>query len=212
MIQRAVVQFGAVPDLSALAKQLGMSLADVQNSLGSGVSQLAKENTDAGLSTEARLGVANTDAISRIKSELNKRGILNSGEAGYQLDRQNTGYRQAESDATNKLLDYLNQYQQGYLTAQQQREGTLSQAYSSAADRQFQNNQGSKGVTAGLDHIDANGRPVYKGPDGKFYNGDGSAYAPPGPQAPNNNGQYNGPDYSPPAAPARGTDITARLA
>jgi len=184
MIQRAVVQFGAVPDLSALAKQLGMSLADVQNSLGSGVSQLAKENTDAGLSTEARLGVANTDAISKIKSELNKRGILNSGETGFQLDRQNTGYRQAESDATNKLLDYLNQYQQGYLTAQQQREGTLSQAYSSAADRQFQNNQGSAGSTANLDHVDGAGKPVYKGPDGRLYNADGSDHTQSGTPAP----------------------------
>jgi hypothetical protein len=200
MIQRAVTQFGSVPDLTSLAKQLGMSLADVQNALGPQIAQLAKENTDAGLSTEARLGQANTDAISSIRSELNKRGLLNSGETGYQLDRQNTSYRQAESDATNKLLDYLNQYQQGYLTAQQQREGTLSSAFSDAANRQFQNNKGSAGVSAGLDHIDASGKPVYKGPDGKLYNADGSDYTPPTPPPP-----------APAGLPALG-DFRAKLA
>lgn len=179
LIQRAITQFGKVPDLASLAKQLGLSLADVQKTLGSGIGQLAQENTDAGLSTEARLGQANTDAIRQIKNSLNARGLLNSGETGFQLDRQNTGYRQAESDATNKLLDYLAQYQQGYLAAQQTRSGQLAGAYSSAADRQFANNQGSAGFTAPLDHVDANGNPVYRGPDGTLYGADGNPYTEP---------------------------------
>lgn len=181
-IQRAITQFGSVPDLASLAKQLGLSLADVQNTLGPGIQQLAKENTDAGLSTKARLGQANTDAIRQIKNELNKRGLLNSGETGYQLDRQNTGYRQAESDATNKLLDYLDQYQQGYLAANQTRQGQLATATSAAADRQFANNAGTSGVTATYSYTDGAGNHVYTGPDGSLYNADGTPYtAPPQP-------------------------------
>lgn len=171
-------------DFGALAKQLGMSLADVQNALGPDAQKLAQENTGAGLSTQARLNLANNDAISRIKAELNKRGLLNSGETGFELDRQNLGYRQAQSDATQKLLGFLQQYQQGYLSAQQQREGVLSGAYSDAANRQFTNNQGSAGTTATLDHVDPAGRAVYKGPDGSLYNADGSPYSPPQAPAP----------------------------
>ena len=181
-IQNAVTTFGAVPDMAKLAASLGMTQADLQNLLGPDVQKLAQENTDAGLSTEARLKQANADAIANIKASLNKRGILNSGEAGYQLDRQNTGYRQAESDATQKLLDYLGQYQQGYASAQAQRAQGLASAYSSAADRQYNTNQGSAGVTATFDHVDPSGAAVYKGPDGSLYNSDGSPYA--APQAP----------------------------
>jgi hypothetical protein len=181
-IQNAYVQFGGnVGDLSQIAKQLGMTEADVQNALGPDAQRLAQENTSAGLSTQARLSQANQDAIQKIKAELNKRGLLNSGETGFELDRQNLGFRQAQSDATQKLLGYLQQYQQGYLSAQQGREGTLAQAYGDAANRQFGANQGSAGATATLDHVDPFGHAVYKGPDGSLYNADGSPYSAPTP-------------------------------
>jgi hypothetical protein len=183
-IQAAYVSFGGNVDAAQLAKQLGMSEADVQNALGPDAQRLAQENTSAGLSTQARLQQANQDAIMKIRQELNKRGLLNSGETGFELDRQNLGYRQAQSDATNKLLGYLQQYQQGYLSAQQQREGTLAQAYSDAANRQFGQHQSSAGSTATLDHIDPFGNPVYKGPDGTLYGADGSPYSAPQPGHP----------------------------
>jgi hypothetical protein len=185
-IQAALVQFGKVPDIATLAKQLGMSAVDVQNALGGDIQKLAQENTDAGLSTESRLSQANVDALRQIKNSLNARGLLNSGETAYQLDRQNTGYRQAESDANQKLLSYLQQYQQGFLTAQQQREGTLSTAYSDAANRQLANNPGSSGTTANYAFTDGSGSHIYVGPDGSLYNADGTAYTAPraAPQAP----------------------------
>lgn len=178
-LARGVVAFGKAPDFSALAKSLGMSEADIQNALGPDVAKLAQENTDAGTSTEARLGQANTDAIRQIRASLNKRGILNSGEAGFQLDRQNTGYRQAEYDANQKLLDYLNQYQQGYVSAQQNKQGQLATAYSDAANRQYANNQGSAGFKA---YETSPNSGIFKGPDGRLYNADGSPYT--APQAP----------------------------
>jgi hypothetical protein len=184
-ISRALVNFGDVPNFAALAKSLGMSEADLQDAAGGDVSQLAQENTAAGTSTEARLGSANTDAIRQIKAELNKRGLLNSGESGFQLDRQNTSFRQAQYDANQKLLDYLNQYQQGYVAAQQAKQGQLAQAYSDAANRQYDNNKSRAGDTAKLDHVDANGNPVYIGPDGSLYDASGNPYtAPEAPTAP----------------------------
>lgn len=188
-ITNAFETFGKPIDLAALASQLGMSQADLQNALTPDVQKLAQENTDAGLSTTSRLDQANQKATRDIVANLNKRGILHSGEAAYQLDQQNLGYRQAQADAYQKFLGYLQQYQQGYLAAQQKNSSDLAGAYSSAADRQYNLNHSSPGVTAAFDHVDANGNPVYKGPDGVLYNGDGSKWTapapPPGP-APDN--------------------------
>lgn len=186
LIRGALVNFGYVPDLATLAKSLGLTEQDLSGVAGSGTQQLAKENTDAGLSTEARLNQANTDAIRQIRNELNKRGLLNSGEAGFQLDRQNTSFRQAQSDATQKLLGYLQQYQQGYAAAQAQKAQALAQAYSDAANRQYQTNQGSPGVTASFAFTNDAGQPVYRTPDGSLYNQDATPYpyAAPQPDAP----------------------------
>lgn len=170
-----------------------MSQADLQNALTPDVQQLAKENTSAGLSTQARLDQQNKQSTQGLLADLNKRGLLHSGEAGYQLDQLNTGYRQAQSDSYQKLLGYLQQYQQGYTSALNANTGNLTNAISSAATRQAGLNQGSPGVTANLDHYDANNMPVYKDASGNLFNPDGSAYvfrapAPAAPVAPQTQG------------------------
>lgn len=141
--------FGKPVDLSALASQLGMTQADIQNYLGADAAKVAQENTDAGTSTTARLDQANQNATRSVMADLNKRGILNSGETGYQLDQQNLGYRQAQQDAYSKFLGYLQQYQQGYLSAQKDRAAALAAAISAAADRQYGLNQSFPGASAG---------------------------------------------------------------
>jgi hypothetical protein len=191
-IANAYEQFGKNVDLSSLAQSLGMTQADLQKALGPDVQKLAQENTNAGLSTVSRLDKANSDANNAIRANLNKRGLLNSGETGYELDQQNLGYRQASSDAYQKFLGYLQQYQQGYLSAQQSNAQSLAGAYNSAADRQYSLNRGSAGVTAHLDHVDASGKPVYTDGSGNFFNLDGSRYTAPAPTAP----------AAPPAPPA----------
>lgn len=190
-LTNAYTSFGKNIDLAQLAQSIGMTQADLQNALGPDAQKLAQENTAAGTSTTSRLDAANQNAIRQITQNLNKRGILKSGETGYELDQQNLGYRQANSDAYQKLLGYLQQYQQGYLTAQQTNTQSLAGAYSSAADRQYNNNQSTPGVTAHLDHTDASGKPVYTDGQGNFFNLDGSAYSAPAPAAP-----------APPAAPS----------
>lgn len=125
-----------------------MSQADIQNYLGPDAQKIAQENTDAGTSTTSRLDQANQNATRAILAGLNKRGLLNSGESGYQLDQQNLGYRQAQQDAYSKFLSYLQQYQQGYLTAQQQRAASLATSINSAADRQYNLNQSPPAAAA----------------------------------------------------------------
>lgn len=161
-----------------------MTQADLQNALGPDVQKLTQDNTDAGLSTTARLDQANAQATRNIIANLNKRGLLHSGETAYQLNQQNLGYRQAQSDAYQKLLGYLQQYQQGYLSAQQSNAQKLADAYSSAADRVQAGNQGSAGTPATYAYTDASGKPVYKDAAGNLYSVDGSAYVAPPPPPP----------------------------
>jgi hypothetical protein len=184
-LANAYETFGSNVDLASLAQSLGMTQSDLQNALTPAVQQLAQENTQSGLSTQARLNQQNDIAKRQTIAALNAKGQLHSGEAGYQLDQLNTGYRQAQSDAYQKLLGYLQQYQQGYLSALNANTGNLTNAISSAATRQAGLNQGSPGVSANFAYTDANGNPVYKDPSGNLFNPDGSAYTfTPRPQAP----------------------------
>jgi hypothetical protein len=183
-IGNAYTTFGKPIDLATLASQLGMTTADIQNMLGPNQQQLAQENTAAGLSTTARLDQANKQATQSTLEALNKRGMLNSGATGTALNQQDLAYRQAESDAYQKFLGFLQQYQQGYASAQNTRAGTLASAESAAADRAVATNRGSAGFTAPWDHTDSNGAPVYKGPDGSLWNADGTPYSAPAPASP----------------------------
>lgn len=183
-LANAYESFGKNIDLASLAQSLGMTQSDLQNALGPDVQKLAQENTDAGLSTQARLDQANQKATQQIIANLNKRGLLHSGEAGYELNQQNLGYRQAQSDAYQKFLGYLQQYQQGYLAAQQANAQKLADAYNAAGDRQYNNNQSTPGVPAIWAYTDANGNQVYKDASGNFFNADGSAYSGPGAPTP----------------------------
>jgi hypothetical protein len=156
-----------------------MSQADLQSALGPDVQKLTDENTASGLSTTARLDKANTDSIRQAINALNARGMLNTGETAHQLDNLNLGYRQAQSDAYTKLLGALQGYQGNYADAQQKNALQLAQAYSDAAGRQYTQNQGTSGSKAIFDHVDSAGHAVYRGPDGNFYNADGSAWTAP---------------------------------
>lgn len=187
-----------------------MNASDLQDVIGPDAQKLQQEANDAKLTTSSRLEQDNSDAIDHIKNALNARGILNSGETPYELDRQGTAYGQAQFDARSKLLDYLGQYQQGYVQAQQSKAAQLAQAYSDAATRQYNNNQGSAGATAQLDHVDSAGHAVYRGPDGRLYNSDGSAYsAPAAPPPPTPAAALPQTTYSssPSGAPVRGPSI-----
>lgn len=181
-IKSAYIAYGGNIDIPTLAKQMGLSEADITNALGPDAQTLAQQNTDAGLSTTARLNQANTDALQSIRANLNKRGLLNSGETGYQLNRQDLSYRQAQFDATQKILGVLQQYQSGYLSAEQAREEALAAAFTAAAGRVQQSNPSVPGTpaqpgeTANFVGVDINHDPVYQTSSGAYYDQNGDPY------------------------------------
>ena len=184
LMQTALVNFGGNVDMNAVAKTLGVDPSSLSNLDPATVQALAHQNDVAGTSTQSRLDAANTLATRGIKNALNARGLLNSGETGYQLGQQQQSYTQAQYDARQKLTDYMTQYQQGYLTGQQQLNQSLSTAASSAADRQYANNTGSAGTTANYSYTDAAGTHVYADSNGNLFNPDGTPYAAPAAPAP----------------------------
>ena len=120
---RALIQFGQMPDLSGVQGLIG-DLSGLDPNTGT----LAQQNTTAGLSTQARLSQANTDAIRRIKAVLGARGLFRSGETGYQLGREQTDYTRAQYDARQKLVDYLAGVQSALVQAERARQAALYQS------------------------------------------------------------------------------------
>lgn len=171
-INRYLVGFGAVPDVNAASKSLGIDLGQAVDPT---TAALAQENP---YSTEANLSKSHTDALRQIRQGLAARGGLRSGELGFQLGKENTAYGQAQSDATQKVLDLIAGVQAAYTDAQRQAQAQLNDAAMTTAGRvaDLYPATGSQVATYDAGASAAAGAHVYKGPDGRYYNQDGSAY------------------------------------
>lgn len=113
-MQRAMIMYGAKPDFSFG----GSSTLTGDLPWDKQTKKLAAANTDAGLSTLARLDEANTQAIRGITNTLAARGIFRSGETGYQMGQEQKDYSRAQYDSAQKLLDYLSGVQSAFVQAQ----------------------------------------------------------------------------------------------
>lgn len=121
--RRAVVQFGEyVPG------NLDLLGPNYTGNIDETTRRLAAENTQAGLSTVARLNRAHTDALRQITNVLAARGVLRSGQTGAEMGREQTNYTTAQYDSRQNLLDYLGGLQAGFAQAEQQRQWQLAQA------------------------------------------------------------------------------------
>jgi hypothetical protein len=137
--QRALIQFGLVPDLHSAASKLGLgdqALGFLSQDVTPDVSALANANTANGLSTEAQLQQAHQQQVLHLRNALAARGGLSSGEANYQLGNEQTSYGQAQQSAIGKLLDAISGYQSQYLTGEQASQQQLAQGLGAAQSRQ----------------------------------------------------------------------------
>lgn len=130
--QRALTEYGAVPTLTGNETTL---VGNIAPDINDTVRQLAQQNTQAGLSTVGQLKTAYDQNIQALQASLAARGLLSSGETGYQLGQQNNQYQQAGYNALQQLLDTLSGYQSSYLTAEQAREQAIAAAAQAAAGR-----------------------------------------------------------------------------
>lgn len=130
---RALTMFGDVP--TDVAQANPALVGNVAGDITDTVRQLAAQNTEAGNSTVARLKQAYDENIHALQNSLAARGILSSGETGYQLGKQNLSYQQSRYDAIQQLLDLLAGYQSSYLTNDAALRAQLNAAAQAAAGR-----------------------------------------------------------------------------
>lgn len=116
-IARAIVGYGD----PSLAKQAGFDL-------GSQAAAEARQNYLAGNSTLAQLDKSHTLALQNIVNQLAGRGILFSGENGYQHGQEDQAYGNNVYNAQQAVLNAILGYRQ---TAMQQEQGLQSQVVSS---------------------------------------------------------------------------------
>jgi hypothetical protein len=125
--RQAIIHSGDVN----LAKAQGLSAADVQ---------ATQANYDAGNADLARLDQQNKLAHQAIINQLAGRGILFSGETGYQEQQQGRAYGQQTYDLRTSVLDYLqqlaDQYQQELESEREGEEQALAAATSNAIAQQ----------------------------------------------------------------------------
>lgn len=163
-IQQALIQFGAVPNLPTdVLQTTGLDTAGTQ--------ALADNNP---FSTLKQLQQSYQDQTDSAKNQLAARGILSSGETGYQLGRLGQQQGQAQYNATNSLLGNIgslnDQYVQGRQAAAQQLATGAFTAEQNAAAANAGAPSGS-GVTATWDPSTG----LYKDPNGNYYNQGGNA-------------------------------------
>jgi len=131
-VQQALIQFGYIPDLPAGVDSTlwGADVNDLTR-------QLAQQNTAAGLSGYARLDKRHGMNVKTIQDMLAARGLMQSGELGYQLGEEGLAYRQAINDATTQLLDFLYGTYDSWADAEAERRFQLANEAMDAAGRRY---------------------------------------------------------------------------
>ena len=141
-IDRALISFGEVPNLSNAITGLGLSPSSgLFSSINSDVDQMTRQAaaglTQSGLSTVAKLATGHTTALDTLMSQLAARGIVRSGATGVGVGLENTNYAQGQYDARSNLLSYLSGVQQAWEQAKAQQDAAAALALENAANRQM---------------------------------------------------------------------------
>ena len=124
-LRRMLIQYGLVPE----------GFKDPYGWVNEQTKQLASQNTEAGLSTFARLKRAYDIATKRGSRELASRGMLQSGALTQQRGENDLLYRQQQSDAINGMLDQANQNRMSYAEQMRQAEVARQGLATDAATR-----------------------------------------------------------------------------
>lgn len=122
-LARALVNFGEVPSGVLSPQQEALWRPIAQQTTAAGLSQLAQLQKQA---ADARRGTVN---------DLAGRGILQSGEAPYQLGQNELAANQQQYSARSALLDYIAGIQQAFAQNELARKQSLIQAQFDTAQR-----------------------------------------------------------------------------
>ena len=130
-IQRFLVSYGEVPDFASLG--VSDAAKSVLGGLGGNIRDLAAKNTAEGTSVKARLDQKNAIAQRQIPASLAGRGLLRSGQTGYDLGQQQMQNKQANFDVLNEMLGNIEGTVSSFAQAEAARARALADAELQAA-------------------------------------------------------------------------------
>lgn len=130
-IKRFLVSYGEVPDFGSIG--LSDAAKSVLGSLGGDIGALAAKNTAEGTSVKARLDQANAIQQRKIPANLAGRGLLRSGQTGYDLGQQQMQNKQANFDVLNEMLGNIEGTVSNFAQAEAARARALADAELQAA-------------------------------------------------------------------------------
>lgn len=127
-------------------------------------------------SVVAQMQQQHADAQSQMRAALAARGLSSSGQRAFEENRLGQALSQGQYQARNELLGTVGQTQSAFVNSERQRAREIAQAMSEAMGRATQSNPATPGGTASIDDTmqGPDGGPVYKGPDGNYYDGNGN--------------------------------------
>lgn len=160
-IRNAIIQWGVVPS--------GVAAADQYGDIDASTAASAQNLTSQGLSTSAQLSHAHARALELLRAQMAGRGILSSGETGYQTQEEGLHHAGQVNEAINQLLGIVSgasgDYASGYNATEQERVNQLQ----GAAGRATANNP----TTADVDAVWDADHGLYKDPYGNLYDQNG---------------------------------------
>jgi hypothetical protein len=163
-IQQALIQFGSVPNLPGDVLQ--------NSGLDTGATGALAANNP--FSTLMGLKQTYDQKQADTKNQLAARGILNSGETGFQLG--NLGQQQGQDtyNATNSLLSGIGSLNDQYVAGQQAAAQQLSQGALTAENTAAASGLGAGGSGGGVTATWDPSTGLYKDPSGAFYDQGGN--------------------------------------
>ena len=130
-IKRFLVSYGEVPDFASMG--LSDAAKSVLGGLGGDIRDLAARNTAEGTSVKARMDAANLQAQRKIPANLAGRGLLRSGQTGYDLGQQAQQNKNANFDVLNEMLGNIEGTVSNFAQAEAARARALADAELQAA-------------------------------------------------------------------------------
>ena len=134
----------------------------------------ALKNTQAGLSTTARLQKSHEQQVEQLQDLLASRGLLRSGALGVGLNQEQQQFTQGQYDARTKLLQFLMGVQQAFLQNQRSLQSNVSNDLNAQIPGLISSNP-TIPATPGTQVPQIPGNPFYAptGTQGIFYNPQG---------------------------------------
>ena len=137
-LRRFIVSYGSLPDFSQLGIS-GDALGYLKGAMDPKTQELAANAEKEGLSIHARQAKDDADQRRRIPALLAGRGLLRSGQTGYDLGEQAQAYKTTQYDTLNELLGNIEGTVGSFQQAERDRQMNLAMARMQAASDAFGN-------------------------------------------------------------------------